>query len=273
MPLTEGLMLVHNALVGAGLRDRIKIGASGKVASGMDIVSRIIQGADFTLSARHDVRDRLHPGAEVQHQHLPGRGRDQDPGLSGSLYVPDRPSGCTTSSAPRSPAAPDVASMGLSEYWRTGPHDAQPSGGRPHRDLTPNSGRAAHAGALLDDLPARAPAGRSTSPPRPNSAGITIRPAAPSLQCRRTRRAPSATTRPGAATDPRPPQPTPAVGGPERGGHQHSPAPVRSRGRREVKSRSTAAAPTTTPIQPATRHRRAGRGIAALSAPSTPTAP
>ena len=52
MPLTEGLMLVHNALTGAGLRDRIKIGASGKVASGMDIVSRIIQGADFTLSAR-----------------------------------------------------------------------------------------------------------------------------------------------------------------------------------------------------------------------------
>ena len=28
MPLTEGLMTVHNALVGAGLRDRVKIGAS-----------------------------------------------------------------------------------------------------------------------------------------------------------------------------------------------------------------------------------------------------
>ena len=33
-PLTEGLMTVHNALVGAGLRDRIKLGASGKVATG-----------------------------------------------------------------------------------------------------------------------------------------------------------------------------------------------------------------------------------------------
>ena len=52
MPLTEGLMLVHNCLVGAGLRDRIRIGASGKVASGVDIVSRVCQGADFTLSAR-----------------------------------------------------------------------------------------------------------------------------------------------------------------------------------------------------------------------------
>lgn len=52
MPLTQGLMTVHNALVGAGLRDRVKIGASGKVAGGNDIVKRIIQGADFTNAAR-----------------------------------------------------------------------------------------------------------------------------------------------------------------------------------------------------------------------------
>lgn len=52
MPLTEGLMLVHNALVGAGLRQHIKVGASGKVAIGSDIVKRVIQGADFTLAAR-----------------------------------------------------------------------------------------------------------------------------------------------------------------------------------------------------------------------------
>lgn len=51
-PLTEGLMFVHNALTGTGLRDRVKVGASGKVATGMDIVKRICQGADFTLAAR-----------------------------------------------------------------------------------------------------------------------------------------------------------------------------------------------------------------------------
>jgi glutamate synthase domain-containing protein 2 len=51
-PLTEGLMLVHNALVGAGLRDRVRVGASGKVATGADVVKRIIQGADYTNSAR-----------------------------------------------------------------------------------------------------------------------------------------------------------------------------------------------------------------------------
>ncbi|MFI7005115.1 FMN-binding glutamate synthase family protein [Streptomyces sp. NPDC050145] len=51
-PLTEGLITVRNALVGAGLRDRIRIGASGKVATGADIVKRLVQGADFTNAAR-----------------------------------------------------------------------------------------------------------------------------------------------------------------------------------------------------------------------------
>jgi glutamate synthase domain-containing protein 2 len=51
-PLTEGLITMHNALVGAGLRDRVKIGAAGKVATGSDIVKRLIQGADYTNSAR-----------------------------------------------------------------------------------------------------------------------------------------------------------------------------------------------------------------------------
>ncbi|MCA1682602.1 MAG: FMN-binding glutamate synthase family protein [Actinobacteria bacterium] len=51
-PLTEGLMFVHNALVGTGLRDRIRVGASGKVATGSDIVKRIVQGADYTNAAR-----------------------------------------------------------------------------------------------------------------------------------------------------------------------------------------------------------------------------
>jgi glutamate synthase domain-containing protein 2 len=52
LPLGEGLMAVHNALVGVGLRDRIRIGASGKVATGSDLVKRLLQGADYTNSAR-----------------------------------------------------------------------------------------------------------------------------------------------------------------------------------------------------------------------------
>lgn len=52
MPLTEGLITVHNALVGTGLRDRVRIGVSGKVATGADIVKRLVQGADYTNAAR-----------------------------------------------------------------------------------------------------------------------------------------------------------------------------------------------------------------------------
>ncbi|ABW13586.1 ferredoxin-dependent glutamate synthase [Parafrankia sp. EAN1pec] len=51
-PLTEGLITVHNALVGVGLRDRVRIGAAGKVASGVDVVKRLAQGADYTNAAR-----------------------------------------------------------------------------------------------------------------------------------------------------------------------------------------------------------------------------
>ena len=52
MPLTEGLMTMHSALVGTGLRDQIALGASGKVATASDLIKRLIQGADFTNSAR-----------------------------------------------------------------------------------------------------------------------------------------------------------------------------------------------------------------------------
>lgn len=51
-PLTTGLMMLHNALVGMGLRDRVKVGASGKVATGADLVTRLVQGADYTNAAR-----------------------------------------------------------------------------------------------------------------------------------------------------------------------------------------------------------------------------
>ncbi|MCX4726125.1 FMN-binding glutamate synthase family protein [Streptomyces sp. NPDC090052] len=51
-PLTDGLLDVHNALVGTGLRDRIRIGASGKIATGADLVKRLLQGADYGNAAR-----------------------------------------------------------------------------------------------------------------------------------------------------------------------------------------------------------------------------
>ena len=51
-PLREGLQLVHNTLVGAGIRDKVKIGASGKIVSAFDIASTMAIGADWINSAR-----------------------------------------------------------------------------------------------------------------------------------------------------------------------------------------------------------------------------
>lgn len=51
-PLTEGLIFVHNALVGYSLRKRIKILASGKVSSGFFMLKRLAIGADIIMSAR-----------------------------------------------------------------------------------------------------------------------------------------------------------------------------------------------------------------------------
>ncbi|MGV9701432.1 FMN-binding glutamate synthase family protein [Streptomyces sp. NPDC003483] len=51
-PLTEGLITVHNALVGTGLRERVRVGASGRIATGGDLVGRLLQGADYTNAAR-----------------------------------------------------------------------------------------------------------------------------------------------------------------------------------------------------------------------------
>jgi glutamate synthase domain-containing protein 2 len=51
-PMREGLLFVHNTLVGAGLRDKIKIGAAGKIVSAFDMASVLAIGADWVNAAR-----------------------------------------------------------------------------------------------------------------------------------------------------------------------------------------------------------------------------
>ncbi len=52
MPLTEGLTFVHNTLRGVQLRDKIRIGASGKLITAYDISRVLALGADWINSAR-----------------------------------------------------------------------------------------------------------------------------------------------------------------------------------------------------------------------------
>lgn len=52
LPLNQALSFAHSALVGAGVRDRVRIGASGKLVTGYDLCRVFAIGADYALSAR-----------------------------------------------------------------------------------------------------------------------------------------------------------------------------------------------------------------------------
>jgi glutamate synthase domain-containing protein 2 len=52
MPLIDGLILARNALVGTGLRAKIRLVASGKVYSGMGLARNMALGADWCNAAR-----------------------------------------------------------------------------------------------------------------------------------------------------------------------------------------------------------------------------
>lgn len=52
MPLRDGLAFVNSALVGANIRDRIRLGASGKITSAFDMARAMALGADWCNSAR-----------------------------------------------------------------------------------------------------------------------------------------------------------------------------------------------------------------------------
>jgi len=51
-PLQEALLMVHNTLVGIGLRAQIRIGAAGKIISAFDIARALALGADWCNAAR-----------------------------------------------------------------------------------------------------------------------------------------------------------------------------------------------------------------------------
>jgi glutamate synthase domain-containing protein 2 len=51
-PLLDALVFVDNCLVGAGLRERVRVAASGKVVSAFDVVRQCAMGADWVNMAR-----------------------------------------------------------------------------------------------------------------------------------------------------------------------------------------------------------------------------
>lgn len=90
-PLQEGLLLVHNTLIGLNLRDKIKIGCAGKVTTAFDIVRLMALGADWCNSARGFMFALGCIQAQACHTgHCPTGVTTQDPSRQRALVVPDK---------------------------------------------------------------------------------------------------------------------------------------------------------------------------------------
>ena len=90
-PLREGLMLVHNSLVGVNLRDTIRIGASGKIVTAFDIARTMAMGADWCNSARGFMFALGCIQAQACHTGFCPTGvTTQDPKRMRALVIPDK---------------------------------------------------------------------------------------------------------------------------------------------------------------------------------------
>jgi glutamate synthase domain-containing protein 2 len=90
-PLQEGLLLVHNTLVGLDLRDKIKLGCAGKVVSAFDIARMMALGADWCNAARGFMFALGCIQAQACHTgHCPTGVTTQDPHRQQALVVPNK---------------------------------------------------------------------------------------------------------------------------------------------------------------------------------------
>ena len=90
-PLREALRLVHNTLIGVNLRDRIKLGASGKIITAFDMARVMAMGADWCNSARGFMFAIGCIQAQACHTgKCPTGVTTQDPLRQRALVVPDK---------------------------------------------------------------------------------------------------------------------------------------------------------------------------------------
>ncbi|AHV91873.1 FMN-binding glutamate synthase family protein [Bordetella holmesii] len=90
-PLREALRLVHNTLVGVNLRDRIRIGASGKIITAFDMARVMAMGADWCNAARGFMFAIGCIQAQACHTgKCPTGVTTQDPMRQRALVVPDK---------------------------------------------------------------------------------------------------------------------------------------------------------------------------------------
>ncbi len=90
-PLQEGLLLVHNTLVGLNLREKVKLGCAGKVISAFDIARMMALGADWCNAGRGFMFALGCIQAQACHTgHCPTGVSTQDPQRQRALVVPTK---------------------------------------------------------------------------------------------------------------------------------------------------------------------------------------
>ena len=91
VPMQEGLLLVHNTLVGTHLRDRIAIGCAGKVITAFDLARVMALGADWCNAGRGFMMALGCIQAQTCHTGFCPTGvTTQDPVRQQALVVPDK---------------------------------------------------------------------------------------------------------------------------------------------------------------------------------------
>ena len=134
MPMREGVNFVHNALIGINARDRIKIGASGKIATAFDMARAMAIGADWCNSARGFMfalgciqslschTDRCPTGVTTQ-----------DPPAPARWWCRSRPSGSTTITTPPCTRCPNCSPRPVSNIRSSCGRSISRSAPRPPR--------------------------------------------------------------------------------------------------------------------------------------------
>jgi glutamate synthase domain-containing protein 2 len=122
-PLRDGLNFVHSALIGANLRDQVKLGVSGKITSAFDMARVMAIGADWCNAARGFM---FAVGCiQAQHCHTdkcPTGVSTQDPARQRAIVVPDKAERVASFHRETVKALTElIAAAGLSH-----PHDLRP---------------------------------------------------------------------------------------------------------------------------------------------------
>jgi len=153
MPLREGLIFVRNALVGCGLREEIRLAASGKVYSGAGLAGNCALGADWSNAARAFMFSLgCVQSLKCHTDKCPTGVATQDPGRQRGLVIEDKAERVRRFQAATVSALWDIScAMGLENPWQIRPHHLHERLNSARSDSIDRIYKFYERGVLIDD--------------------------------------------------------------------------------------------------------------------------